>query len=54
MGLTYTILSHIQTKEKLFLLILLQHEFFYVDPRVHVKMNRLKIITTSISLILEF
>jgi hypothetical protein len=44
-GLTYITLSCIQTKEKLFLLVPLQHENFYVDPRVHIKMNRLKTIT---------
>ncbi len=33
-GLTYTTLSHILTKEKIFLLIPLQHEIFYVDPKV--------------------
>jgi hypothetical protein len=46
MGLTYTTLSHIWTKEKLFLLVPLQHEIFYVDPKVHIEMNRLKTITT--------
>jgi hypothetical protein len=50
-GLTYTSLSRIQTKEKLFLLVLFQHEFFYVDPKVHVEMNRLKTIATWIPLI---
>jgi hypothetical protein len=53
-GLTYTTLSHIQTKEKLFLLAPLQHEFFYVDPRIHVEMNRLKTITTWMPLIPQF
>jgi hypothetical protein len=53
-GLTYTILSHIQTKEKIFLLIPFQHKFFYVDPKVHVKMNRLKTIATWIPLIPQF
>jgi len=53
-GLTYTILSYIQTKEKLFLLIPLQHEVFYVDLRVHVKMNRLKTIVTWIPSILQY
>ncbi len=43
-GLTYTTLSHIWTKEKLVLLTPLQHENFYVDPRVHLKINRLKTI----------
>ncbi len=52
-GLTYTTLSHIQTKEKLFLLVLLEHEIFYVDPRIHVEMNRLKTIATWIPLILQ-
>jgi hypothetical protein len=51
-GLTYITLSSNQTKEKLFLLAPLQYEFFYVDPRIHVKMNRLKIIATWIILII--
>ncbi len=38
-GLTYTSLSQIQTKENLFLLIPLQHENFYVDPRIHIEMK---------------
>ncbi len=46
-----TTLSHIRTKEKLFLLTPFQHEFFNVDPRVHVEMNKLKIITTWIPFI---
>ncbi len=50
-GLTYIPLSRIQIKEKLFLLALLKHEKVYVDRKVHVKMNRLKIITTWIPLI---
>jgi len=50
-GLTYITSSHIRTKEKLILLTPLQHEFFYVDPRIHVEMNRLKTIATWISLI---
>jgi hypothetical protein len=45
-GLTYTILSYIKTKEKWSLFILLQHEIFYVDLRLHIEMNRLKKITT--------
>jgi hypothetical protein len=53
-GLTYIPLSRIQIKEKLFLLALLKHEKVYVDRKVHVKMNRLKIITTWIPLILQF
>jgi hypothetical protein len=53
-GLTYTTLSHILTKEKIFLLIPLQHEIFYVDPRVHIEMNILKTIATWISLIPQF
>jgi len=53
-GLTYITLSHIEQKKNYFLLIPLQHEFFYVDPRVHVKMNRLKTITTWIPLIPQF
>jgi hypothetical protein len=36
-GLTYTTLSHIWTKEKLFLLVPFQHEIFYVDPWIQVK-----------------
>jgi hypothetical protein len=35
------------------LLAIFQHEIFYVDPRVHVEMNRLKTIATWISLILQ-
>jgi hypothetical protein len=50
-GLTYTTLSHIQAKEKLFLLVLFQHEIFYAHPRIHVEMNRLKTIATWIPLI---
>jgi len=50
-GLTYTTLSHIQTKENLFLLTFLQHEIFYANPKAHVKMNRLKTIATWIPLI---
>jgi len=45
-GLTYITLSHIRTKEKQFLLNPFQHEIFYVDPRIHVELNRLKTITT--------
>jgi hypothetical protein len=50
-GLTCTTLSPIQTKEILFMLVHFQHEFFNVDQWVHVKMNRLQIITTWIPLI---
>ncbi len=32
----------------------LQHENFYVNPRVHIEMNRLKTIVTWIPLILQF
>jgi hypothetical protein len=49
--LTYTTLSHIQTKEILFSLAPFQHEIFYADPRMHVEMNRLKAIATWIPLI---
>jgi len=35
-GLTYTTLSYIRTKEKLFLLVPIQHENFYVVPRIHI------------------
>jgi len=35
------------------LLALFQHEFFYVDLKVHVEMNRLKTIVIWISLILQ-
>jgi hypothetical protein len=49
-GLTYITLSCIRTKEKLFLLAPFQHEFFYVDPRIHVKMDRLKTIAIWIPL----
>jgi hypothetical protein len=45
-GLTYTTLSYTQTKENLFLLAPFQHEIFNVDPRVYIKMNRLKTIAT--------
>jgi hypothetical protein len=38
-------------KRKTILLALLQHENFYVDPKVHIKMNRLKTIATWIPLI---
>jgi hypothetical protein len=31
----------------------LQHEFFYVDPKVHIKMNKLKKNATWIPLILQ-
>jgi hypothetical protein len=41
--LTYITLSHIQIKKKKKLLTF-QHEFFNLDPRVHIKMNRLKTI----------
>jgi len=40
--------QHIQ---ELFLLAPLQHEDFYVDPKIHIEMNRLKTITTWIPLI---
>jgi hypothetical protein len=53
-GLTYTTLSRIRTKEKLFLLTPLQHEIFNVNPRIHVEMNRLKTIATWIPLIFQF
>jgi hypothetical protein len=45
-GLTYITLSCTRTKEKLFLLTPLGHEFFYVDPKIHIEMNRLKTIAT--------
>jgi hypothetical protein len=50
-GLTYTTISHIWTKEKLFLLTPLHHEDFYVDPRIHVEMNILKTIATWINFV---
>jgi hypothetical protein len=50
-GLTYITLFCIQTKEKLFLLVLLQHENSYVDAKIHIEMNRLKTIATWIPLI---
>jgi len=53
-GLTYLTLSHIQIKEKLFLLAPFQHENLYVDPRVHIQMNRLKTVATWIPLIFQF
>jgi hypothetical protein len=53
-GLTYTTLSYIQKKEKLFLLAPLQHVNIYEDIRVHIEMNRLKKIVTWIPLILQF
>ncbi len=49
--LTYITLSCIQTKENLFLLAPLQYENFYVDPKIHIEMNRLKTNATSILLI---
>jgi len=52
-GLTYTTLSHIWTKENLFLLIPFQHEIFDVDPRILIKLNRLKTIATWTPLILQ-
>jgi hypothetical protein len=52
-GLTYITLSCIETKEKLFLLAPFQHEIFYVDPKVHVEINRLKTIATWIPLIFQ-
>jgi hypothetical protein len=51
-GLTYTTLSYLQTNIYIYI-VPLQHEFFYVDPRIHVKMNRLKTIATWIPLILQ-
>jgi hypothetical protein len=33
-------------KRKIILFIRFQHEIFYVDPRVYIKMNRLKTIAT--------
>ncbi len=53
-GLTYIALSRIRTKEKLFLLTHLQHGIFYVDPKIHAEMNRLKTITIWIPLIPQF
>ncbi len=53
-GLTYTSLSCVLTKEKLFLLVPSQHENFNVDSRVHIEMNRLKTIATWIPLIPQF
>jgi hypothetical protein len=50
-GLKYTTLSQVQTKEKIFLLIPLQHENLKADPKVHIERNRLKTITTWIPLI---
>jgi hypothetical protein len=35
------------------MLVPLQHEIFYVDPNVHIEMNRLKTIATWIPLILQ-
>ncbi len=40
--LTYTTLSHIQTKGKSFLLSLLEHQILYMDPNVDIEMKRLK------------
>ncbi len=51
---TYISLFRIQTKEKVFLLAPLQYENFYVDPRIHIEMNRLKTIATWILLIHQF
>jgi hypothetical protein len=39
---TYTYLSNIQTKEKLFWLSLLQYENFYVDLRINIGMKKMK------------
>ncbi len=50
-GLTYIAFFRIQTKEKMYLLAPLQHENFYVDLRIHIEMNRLKIIATWMPLI---
>jgi hypothetical protein len=52
-GLTYITLFCIQTKEKLFLLTPIEHENFYVNPIVHIEMNRLKKNVTWIPLILQ-
>jgi hypothetical protein len=51
--LTYITLSRIQTKKKLFLLIPFQHEIFYVNSRVHRKMNKLKIVAIWIPLLFQ-
>jgi len=40
--LTYTYLFHIQMKEKIFLLILLQYENFYVDLKIDIGMKKMK------------
>jgi hypothetical protein len=50
-GLTYITLFRIQTKEKLFLITIFQHENFYMNPKVHIEMNRLKTIATWIPVI---
>jgi len=53
-GLTYTTLSRIWIKEKnIFVKSFFQHEIFYVDLIVHIKMSRLKTIQPR-SLILKF
>jgi len=40
-GLSYIFLSLIQIKEKIILLVILQHENIYVNPRVNIEMNKL-------------
>jgi hypothetical protein len=52
-GLTHITLSHIQTKEKIFLLTPFQHDNSYVDLRIHVEMNRLKKIVNWIPIITQ-
>jgi hypothetical protein len=41
-GLSYITLSYIQTKERLYLLIPLQHQNFHIDQCVVKEMNRLE------------
>jgi hypothetical protein len=47
----YNIILHPNFKKKK--LLTFQHEIFYVDPRIHIKMNRLKTIAIWIPLILQ-
>jgi len=52
-GLTYISLSLIQIKEKIFLLVILQHENFYVNPRIDIKMYKLNKSATWLPFILQ-
>jgi hypothetical protein len=52
-GLTYIYLSIIQIKEKIFLLVILQYENIYVNPRANIEMNKLNTSATWIPFILQ-